>query len=134
MLPALWPGDLLFLESNFSEPLRLGDIVLFQRDGRFFIHRVVRLSSQSGNEEVITRGDCMAKEDFPVAKADVMGRVREVWRGERVMIPTAAPSLAQELLGWVLCHSNVAHRIALRWHAARQQESGFPAAASELRR
>lgn len=134
MLPALWPGDLLFLESNFSEPLRPGDIVLFQRDGRFFIHRVVRLSSRSGNEEVITRGDCMAEEDLPIAKPDVMGRVREIRRGEKAMIPPAAPSLAQQLLSWVLCHSNVAHRAALRWHAARPQESGFPVAASELRR
>src|ERR1700758_403813 len=42
MLPAVWPGDTLFVERTTRESVEEGDIVLYERDRRFFVHRVVR--------------------------------------------------------------------------------------------
>ena len=41
MLPALWPGDVVEIESCSLEDIRPGEIVLAQRDGRLFLHRFV---------------------------------------------------------------------------------------------
>jgi len=48
--PTLWPGDLLTVETTTFEQVQIGDIVLYQRSGRFFIHRVLRKSSATGSD------------------------------------------------------------------------------------
>lgn len=124
MLPTLWPGDLLTLQSTASDPICPGEIVLFQREDRLVIHRVVRLSSHRQQDGVMTRGDSMAQDDAPIAVSDVLGRVTEVRRGPRT-ISVVTPSTPARALGWMLCHSSLLSRIALRWHAARQKRSGL---------
>ena len=42
MLPTLWPGDILTVEAQSSDRVQVGDVVLFARADRFFIHRLVR--------------------------------------------------------------------------------------------
>ena len=60
--PTLWPGDLLTVETTTFEQVQIGDIVLYQRSGRFFIHRVLRKSSATGSDRhsLVTRGDSMS--------------------------------------------------------------------------
>ena len=41
MLPSVWPGDTLVIESVASDAVSEGDIVLFSRERRLFAHRVV---------------------------------------------------------------------------------------------
>ncbi len=41
MLPTVMPGDTLVIEHVSSDAVSEGDIVLFVRDRRFFVHRVV---------------------------------------------------------------------------------------------
>ena len=56
---------------------RPGDVVLFSRNGRLFVHRVVEMSGGA----VVTRGDSMLDADPPVAVSDVLGRVESIERG-----------------------------------------------------
>ena len=48
MLPTLWPGDLLTVQSRRAEDIEPGEIVLYMRGGRFFIHRVKSKSAYRG--------------------------------------------------------------------------------------
>jgi len=41
MLPTLWPGDVLTVQSVCPEQVEPGEIVLYMRQDRFFIHRIV---------------------------------------------------------------------------------------------
>ena len=41
MLPTLWPGDVLTVQSILPEQVEPGEIVLYMRQDRFFIHRIV---------------------------------------------------------------------------------------------
>jgi phage repressor protein C with HTH and peptisase S24 domain len=39
MLPTLFPGDILTVKAELLPAIQTGDVVLFTRQGRFFIHR-----------------------------------------------------------------------------------------------
>jgi signal peptidase I len=121
MLPTLWPGDLLHFESIPAHLVKPGSIVLVDRRERFVVHRVIRQIDGKGCGQIVTRGDSMAEEDPPVPASNVMGRVTRVERGPRVMADFAR-SPAQKILGWLLCHSELLHRVALKWHATWKSE------------
>ncbi len=75
MLPTLWPGDLLTIQSNSFDQVELGDIVLYMREGRFFVHRIVNKSDAKDQRPfVIARGDCMSQADRPVRSNELRGR------------------------------------------------------------
>jgi hypothetical protein len=42
MLPTLWPGELLTIQAQSLDQVQPTEVVLFSREGRFCIHRVVR--------------------------------------------------------------------------------------------
>jgi len=44
MLPVVWPGDTLLVQSHDSAAVLPGDMVLFRRYGRLVAHRVVSRS------------------------------------------------------------------------------------------
>ena len=67
MLPSIWPGDIACVSRVAA--YRPGDVVLFSRKGRLFVHRVVEMSGGA----VVTRGDSMLDADPPVAVSDVLG-------------------------------------------------------------
>ena len=58
MPPSIWPGD-----TSRVIAYRPGDVVLYSRNGRLFVHRVVEMSGGA----VVTRGDSMLDADPPVA-------------------------------------------------------------------
>src|ERR1700757_218536 len=76
MLPTLWPGDLLTIQSTTVDQIRVGDVVLFARENRFFVHRVVRSVSKS----LTTRGDAMPREDGELGGEELLGKVISVSR------------------------------------------------------
>src|SRR5882724_7209688 len=49
MLPTLWPGDFLTVQSRRAEQIEPGEIILFMREGKFFVHRV-KNKSVAGHE------------------------------------------------------------------------------------
>jgi len=71
MLPSIWPGDTLELESATGSELCEGDIVLFARDQRLFAHRIVKTSANA----IVTRGDAMRRADRALSDNELLGRV-----------------------------------------------------------
>ena len=57
MLPAVMPGDTLVVESVTGDDIATGEIILFHRERRFFVHRVVHKSEDK--LQLLTRGDAM---------------------------------------------------------------------------
>ena len=82
MLPSLWPGDLLTIQSAAHDEIAPGDIVLVLRDNRFFVHRLVEKRQVQDCLLWITRGDAMPQNDPPVAASDLLGRVASVCRAK----------------------------------------------------
>ncbi len=102
MLPSLWPGDLLTIESISHDAIIPGDIVLVLRDQRFFIHRLVRTRRHENCISFITKGDAMPNNDPPAAALELLGRVAGVRRGNRSFVPSRQASQIHSAVAWTL--------------------------------
>jgi len=116
MLPAIWPGDVLTIENQSWNQMVRGDIVLTQRGGRFFVHRLIEKQSQ-GRPLWITRGDALPRTDPPTAPDDLLGKISSIRRGNRIIIPKRRGSLLSGKLGWALCRWDSFRNIVLRLHS-----------------
>jgi hypothetical protein len=118
MLPALWPGDLLHIEPISFDRVRPGDIVLYRRWERFFIHRVLCKSDKTGSDRpsLVTRGDSMTGFDALVSPEELLGRVVSVQRTSGQFSPAPRCSKARRVLGLMLGASNRLRSVVLRWH------------------
>jgi hypothetical protein len=89
MFPWIRSGDLVFVRSFAYEQASRGDVVLFERGERLFVHRVIRSamagSGGKGKERaaLMTKGDALDRADEPVTRAEFLGRVIRVHRGNR---------------------------------------------------
>jgi hypothetical protein len=122
MLPTLWPGDGLTIQSHSFEEVQPGDLVLYARGGRFFIHRVTRKCGSGEGTFLITRGDCMSEEDPPVKTRDLLGTVTAIHRRGSRITPRRKLSTLQLLAAWLLCHCNLLLRASLRVYAGAAWE------------
>lgn len=80
MMPAIFPGDLISVQKAEVCEISRGEIVLWTRDGRLFIHRVAAHAGDSVRPLLITRGDRLGYNDPPVSSAELLGRVISVER------------------------------------------------------
>jgi len=80
MLPTLWPGELVLIERKPLSQIAPGDIVLYQRDGRFFLHRLESLHIDPARVLIMIRGDAMPQQDPPVPVDQLLGVLAGVWR------------------------------------------------------
>ncbi|HEY2345783.1 MAG TPA: S24/S26 family peptidase [Xanthomonadaceae bacterium] len=113
MLPALHPGDVLDFASCAYPQVEPGEVVLFRRDDRIVIHRVVARTAAG----LLTQGDGLAQLDAPVAAADLLGRLVGHSRAGRAIAPSRRPRRLP-LTRWLFGRSTLAARIFLRWHRA----------------
>src|SRR5271163_1525709 len=60
MLPTLWPGDVVEIESCALADVRRGEIALAHAEGRLFLHRFMGRGSEDG---FVMRGDSMPGPD-----------------------------------------------------------------------
>src|SRR5579863_4419438 len=79
MLPAIWPGDVLTVNSVSPKLLESGQIVLYRRNRKLTAHRVV----QVGTDHLLTRGDCVSSLDPPVPFSAMVGQVTAICRNGR---------------------------------------------------
>jgi signal peptidase I len=119
MLPTIWPGDVLTVQSCRPDQAELGEIVLFMRWGRFFIHRIVSKNPAAGDQFLITRGDCMPKDDPPVRRGAFLGRITEVRRAGSMFQPARNLSTFRRVLAYLLCHWELSRRVGLGLWARR---------------
>jgi Peptidase S24-like len=88
MVPSILPGDVVSVRQASLQDLSPGEIAVFLRHGRLFIHRVVHRNAEAiaGDLEaahLITRGDRLLHDDPPVTSSELLGRVGTVERGNR---------------------------------------------------
>lgn len=124
MLPTVMPGETLEVESlgnaGVSRQVARGDIVLFRRDGRLFAHRVVTVASDSGSEQIVTRGDGMPHADSPLDSSDVLGKVSRIFRDGESRKPSVRLSLSQRAVAAAIRRFDSAARFLVSIHQLRQ--------------
>jgi signal peptidase I len=118
MLPTLWPGDIVEIESCSLADVRDGDVVLTVQEGRFFLHRLMEITSRGADEQMITRGDSMPASDPPVHLEDFLGKVVQVRHGDGNFAALGALSMPARMFGRILGHSEFCMRVML-WGIAR---------------
>jgi signal peptidase I len=109
MLPSLFPGDLLTFRRCAPEEIVVGDIVLFMREGRCFVHRVAERMAGNNSARLRTRGDALPSCDAPLVETEVLGRLATVERkGRRMPPPRLGP--VRSLVAGLMRHSPWAAR------------------------
>jgi signal peptidase I len=116
MLPCIWPGDVLTIQSTETLDINAGDIVALKQNGRWLVHRV-RLRSAS---ELITRGDSISKNDPPVPIENVIGKIVSGSRGRKQFVLNNRPSWVQRCQACLLCHFGPLRNLMLNFHRARE--------------
>jgi signal peptidase I len=103
MLPSLFPGDLLTFRRCSPEEIVVGDIVLFLREGRCFVHRVAERMAGGSAVRLRTRGDALPSPDPPLVETEVLGRLTTVERKGRRLPPPRLGPVRSLIAGLVRC-------------------------------
>lgn len=99
MVPTLWPGDLLTVQTCNPYGLAPGSIIVFRQDQQLIVHRLMlRLGDRT-----VTRGDARPRLDKPVEPSQIVGRVETVMRNGRPVDPQ--DSLWQQIVAVCLRRS-----------------------------
>jgi signal peptidase I len=112
MLPSVWPGDTLLIERVEANAVTAGDLVLFGRNRRLFVHRVVRVGA-NGDATILTRGDAMLQPDPPMPSRNLLGRVSYIVRYGRLIEPKKTLGLPQRAVASLIQRSEIAARVAI---------------------
>lgn len=94
MYPALFAGDVVFIEGISPSGLKVGDVILFTRpySDKVIIHRIVEISETSDSRLFRTKGDHNPVSDgYLVKPSDLVGR----WAGIKVQFIGLPVLLAQ---------------------------------------
>jgi signal peptidase I len=116
MLPSVWPGDTLVIESADRDAVSAGDIVLFGRDRRLFAHRVIAKRRHFADFGIVTRGDAMPAADSPVSGHELLGKVSSILRGGRRIEPSRRLPLSQRAIAAVIRRSQITARVVVGMH------------------
>ena len=121
MLPGIWPGDVLTIETKVANEMEIGDIGLFRRNERFFVHRIKNKLILDGSLHLLARGDSAGTNDPPFPADALLGRVVKVQHGNRTTVPVREPGLYARLLGWIFGSCSAARNLALRLERIRRE-------------
>lgn len=83
MLPAVLPRDVVFVRNCGFDAVQRGELVLFRREHRLFVHRVIG----HGPRGLVTQGDANPRPDAPVQPSEFLGRVVRQARNSRAFRP-----------------------------------------------
>ena len=113
MLPTLWPGDVVTIESTGLAHIENGDLLAYARQDRLYIHRLVNRLAAPEGELLVTRGDCMSKQDPAVRPQELLGKVTAITRGNRTLQADRNVGTGTRFCAWMLCHCDLLVRLAL---------------------
>lgn len=83
MKPLIRDGDVVSVAPLEQTRLHIGDVVLFTvGNGRALLHRVIKIRSGIGEEEILIQGDRSTNPDGYIKKSDIFGILILVERGE----------------------------------------------------
>lgn len=88
MVPSILPGDFVSIHQARLHDISPGEVVVFSRNGRFVVHRVVDRKVKAGADSpeetcLITRGDRLRHNDTPISSLELLGRVVSIERDSR---------------------------------------------------
>ena len=120
MIPTMFPGDVVVVRREKASTARLGDVMLFFRDGLFCAHRLVDKTQRGEPVRLIARGDALAKNDPPFAEKELLGRVTAVIRrGKRIELDGVHSVASQRFFRWLVQRRGRSVKWLLRWHSLR---------------
>jgi hypothetical protein len=122
MLPSVWPGDTLVVESVDRQAVSEGDIALFARDRRLFAHRVV--ANRSGDGRLVTRGDAMPAPDSPISDGELLGKVSRILRNGRWLEPSRRLCFTERAVAALARGSEIGARVVVSIHGIQQAALG----------
>jgi signal peptidase I len=111
MFPWMRSGDQVFVRRWNFELLRPGDVILFERDQEFFVHRVLSVERDGAERRLITKGDALDSADAAVSAEQFVGRATRIHRGKRHI---DIQSLGQRTAARVIARLS---RFSRLWHA-----------------
>ena len=117
MLPAVWPGDTLIILCRNSNELRPGDMLLYCREGRLVVHRVVSRSACRGQLGIAVRGDSLSTQEDLVHPSEIFGTVSGIVRNGKYIEPISRLKYHQRLIGVFTSHSNSLARLVIFIHS-----------------
>jgi len=124
MLPSIRPGDILTVHRRDMTQVSKGDIVLFIRKNRLYVHRVEEKKFSGSNcRALITRGDSLLKRDTPISSGELLGRVTSISRGRRHILPRPTLSASERMISSALRHFDWPAKNLLRlvWRIGRHR-------------
>lgn len=104
MSPWIRSGDQVFVRRWDIERISAGDVVLFERNEEFFVHRVLRRDrAMNGESLLVTKGDALDAQDGIVSSAEFLGRATRIHRKNRHI---DIESLGQTILSRILARAS----------------------------
>jgi signal peptidase I len=85
MFPFIRPGDLLTTKAVDPTDLSIGEVLLYQREGRSFVHRLVKKKIINGTHLFITHGDHLTSSDPAIPGFQILGKVICIERSGRTI-------------------------------------------------
>lgn len=118
MVPAIHPGDLLCVKRVDLGEVSRGDVIVYARQGRLIVHRVVVTRTDPSCEPfLITRGDRSLKNDVDVLSSELVGLVIMLERDRQRRSLGQHLSPAERAIRCLLCSSDWATYFYLRLSA-----------------
>ncbi len=111
MLPWVRPGDVALVRRNSADSARCGDVVLFARDERLFVHRLVEKRDGLNGTQFLAKGDAQPGPDGLLKGEEILGRVVRIYRRNR-RIDLDSPK--QVALGLIISQISAHSRL---WYA-----------------
>jgi uncharacterized protein YkvS len=75
MWPSIWPKTILSIEQKAFTDIEVGEVIAFERNLQFVVHRVVKKSVYQGLQIVYTRGDSNWHLDELISDAQYIGAI-----------------------------------------------------------
>lgn len=82
MFPFVRNGDLVIIKHINPDNLSVGDIIFFEKENTFFLHRLLKKNEKV---EFITKGDNRYNFDTPINSYDILGKLIIIKRDNRVI-------------------------------------------------
>jgi signal peptidase I len=98
MLPWVRPGDIARIGKVLTGAIRCGDVVLFRRENRLFVHRIIEKGGSLDAAEFRAKGDAHPTCDGVVEQQELLGRVVWLYRSGRRINLDAPCQIALGLL------------------------------------
>jgi signal peptidase I len=99
MFPIIRAGDKVLVEPKSGAEINIGDIVLYEKDGSYIIHRLIRKTGQS---TVVTKGDNLSWSDSPIPTESILGKVVRIeGHGRRLALTGRLNRIFARVIAWL---------------------------------